>query len=165
MVRMNNIETDSVIRTNKMHHADIVLNNKDTREHENPTSEYEINRQGAYKRFKPNYHKTTNANTGSIQQYNDNDETSCACPSFGLSGSNRNFLAEFEVSLKSVLLNAPLHLNLEIHVFCDDAAYKSIPKILQKAKLSKSEWVTSISIHTYNVSPHVSKWKSKISKT
>ena len=83
---------------------------------------------------------------------------------YGLSGNNRNFLAEFEVSLKSVLLNAPLQLDLEIHVLCDDAAYKSIPNIFRKAKLSQSEWATRISIHTYNVSPYVSNWKKRIAK-
>lgn len=81
---------------------------------------------------------------------------------YGLSGNNKDFLSEFEVSLKSVLLNAPLHVGLDVHVLADGAAYSKLPEIFKRAKLSGSSWATRINIHCYNVSPYVTKWKQQV---
>lgn len=83
---------------------------------------------------------------------------------YGLSGSGRDFMAEFEISLKSVLLNAPLNMDLNVHVLADSKAYSSVGKILQSAKLKGSSWPTQITIHVYNVSPYVNKWSNVVSK-
>ena len=48
---------------------------------------------------------------------------------FGLSGNHSGFLAEFEVALKSVLLNAPLELSLHIHILADEDAFASLKEI------------------------------------
>jgi hypothetical protein len=83
---------------------------------------------------------------------------------YGLSGSGKDFMAEFEISLKSVLLNAPLNMDLNVHVLADSKAYSSVGKILTSAKLKGSSWPTQITIHVYNVSPYVNKWASVVSK-
>ncbi len=45
---------------------------------------------------------------------------------FGLSGNDSGFLAEFEVALKSKLLNAPLQSKLAIHIMADSSAYVAL---------------------------------------
>ncbi|KAL7479818.1 hypothetical protein ACHAW6_005543 [Cyclotella cf. meneghiniana] len=70
---------------------------------------------------------------------------------FGLSGNEPGFLSEFEVALKSVLLNAPLQRDLFVHVLADNTAFAALDNIYNKTQLAK--WVTrnQIEIHSYNV--------------
>ena len=41
---------------------------------------------------------------------------------FGLSGNHPGFLAEFQVALKSVLLNSPLERDLFVHILADNVS-------------------------------------------
>jgi len=77
--------------------------------------------------------------------------------SFGLSGNHTGFLSEFEVALKSVLLNAPLERSLHVHILADEYAYSSLHSIFNRIELST--WITrnQIEIHIYDVSP-AEKW-------
>jgi hypothetical protein len=52
---------------------------------------------------------------------------------YGLSGNAPGLLREFEVSLKSVLLNAPIHSNLTIHITADQNAYDVIYTVFKNA--------------------------------
>jgi hypothetical protein len=81
---------------------------------------------------------------------------------FSLSGSNEGFLAEFEVSLKSVLLNAPLDADLNLHVLADSKALGVLPDIWNRTGIYDSVWRSKITLTTYNVDPFVKKWSRKI---
>ena len=50
-----------------------------------------------------------------------------------LSGNASGFLSEFSVSLKSVLLNAPLDSNMTVHIISDRDAHEGIGPILFNA--------------------------------
>lgn len=52
---------------------------------------------------------------------------------YGLSGNEPGVLHEFEVSLKSVLLNAPIHSDLTIHIMADYDSYNNIHLVFQNA--------------------------------
>lgn len=45
---------------------------------------------------------------------------------FGLAGNDEGFFAEFEVTLKSVLLNGPHHAPLEVHIMADEEAHQKL---------------------------------------
>ena len=74
---------------------------------------------------------------------------------FGLSGNQSGFLSEFEVSLKSVLLHAPLERNMHVHIIADQDAYGGLAKIFNRTKLST--WVTRnrIEVHAYDITPEM----------
>lgn len=48
---------------------------------------------------------------------------------FGLSSNNPGFLFEFEVALKSVLLNAPLKRDLFVHILADQDSFQALDDI------------------------------------
>jgi len=74
---------------------------------------------------------------------------------FGLSGKHTGFLSEFEVALKSVLLNAPMDRNLHVHILADQDAYNSLNEIFDQTELLS--WVTRnpVTIHVYDVTPEI----------
>jgi hypothetical protein len=78
---------------------------------------------------------------------------------YGLSGNEKGFIHEFEVSLKSLLLNAPYHSNLTIHVLADDDAYNSLDNIFYNIT-NLTSWRSNqvITIITYNVEPYLNEW-------
>lgn len=80
---------------------------------------------------------------------------------FGLFGNNPSFLAEFEVALKSVLLNAPLKSDLSIHIMADGDAYDALGLIFYRTGLNGTMWRNSISIQTYNVDPYLEDWTNE----
>lgn len=85
---------------------------------------------------------------------------------FALSGNHSEFIGEFEVALKSVLLNAPRHNPLKIHIMADQDAYDALEDVFYN-KINVSSWnplPTPIQIHTYNVQPYQKNWTSLIEK-
>ena len=72
---------------------------------------------------------------------------------FGLFSNHSGFLAEFEVALKSVLLNAPLERKLSIHILADQAAFASLRGILNRTELSAWWTRNPTEIHAYDVTP------------
>lgn len=70
---------------------------------------------------------------------------------FGLSGNEPGFISEFEVALKSVLLNAPLESDMHVHIIADRDAYHALNDVFNRTKLQT--WVTrnSIEIHVYDI--------------
>ena len=82
---------------------------------------------------------------------------------YGLAGNLTGFLDEFEVSLKSVLLNSPLDYNLTIHLIVDEVAHAAAShRILHQAQLEGSVWRNAITIQFYPVqTATVQQWIQK----
>ena len=72
---------------------------------------------------------------------------------FGLSGNHPGFLAEFEVALKSVLLNAPLDRSLSVHILADQKAYDSLTGVFNRTELSTWQTRNPTEIYSYDVTP------------
>ncbi|KAG7340867.1 hypothetical protein IV203_024410 [Nitzschia inconspicua] len=67
----------------------------------------------------------------------------------------------WQVSLKSVLLNAPTDRPLQIHVLCNSHAQRALHEIIhQQTRLSQSTWRNPITISTYNVEGFHAIWKT-----
>jgi hypothetical protein len=81
---------------------------------------------------------------------------------FSLSGNNSGFLSEFQVALKSVLLNAPPSRDLKIHVMADKDAYNSLAGVFNATSLETWILRRQVTIQTYNVEPYLPKWKEKL---
>ena len=71
---------------------------------------------------------------------------------YGLSGNTPEFIAEFGVSLKSVLLNAPLDADMDVHLIVDASAYHAAVKLLRLHTIKGSIWRNQIHIIFYIVS-------------
>jgi len=79
---------------------------------------------------------------------------------FGLSGNHTGFLAEFEVALKSVLLNGPRD-SMDIHIMADEDAFEALYFILH-TKANLVNWVKipwPIHIKVYNIQNLEEGWK------
>jgi lipopolysaccharide biosynthesis glycosyltransferase len=89
---------------------------------------------------------------------------------YGLSSNQSSLFEELEVSMKSVLLNAPPADPLTIHILADRAAYTELGNVfLQKMRYSPADqsvprFPTQISIKTYNVEEHQTRWTVTIEK-
>jgi hypothetical protein len=80
---------------------------------------------------------------------------------FGLKGKDPAFLAEFQVALKNVLLQAPLDQPMHIHIIADEEAYQAITvkqkqpadplRIFVPSLHQKWMAIQPIQIHIYNV--------------
>jgi hypothetical protein len=68
-----------------------------------------------------------------------------------LQGNKTGFIDQWEVNLKSVLLNAPLDANLHIHILSNAAAKEAVLERIQAAGLEGSPWRNQVSITVYNV--------------
>lgn len=82
---------------------------------------------------------------------------------YALSGDDPAFLHEAEISLKSVLLNAPLDAELRVHFLCDELAYKGLNGMFNSTRMS-SVWQTRnpTTIVTYNVEPLLPQWHKRL---
>ncbi|GFH56628.1 hypothetical protein CTEN210_13104 [Chaetoceros tenuissimus] len=78
-----------------------------------------------------------------------------------LGGDAKGFLDEWEVNLKSILLNAPLDYNLNIHIICDEKACSAVENRLIAASLNSTKWRNEIVIHVKNVEKKIQE-KEKI---
>lgn len=84
---------------------------------------------------------------------------------FGLSGNHSGFLAEFEVALKSVLLNAPLERSLRIHILADEEAFISLKEIFNHTELSTWQTRSPTEIHAYDVTSDHPQMENEIMDT
>ena len=87
-----------------------------------------------------------------LQKEDSNEESHKVHVMYGLSGNSTDVFSEFEVSLKSLLLNAPVDYPLAIHLLVDGDAKKGVETILSKAQLEGSHWRHSIAVNLYDVS-------------
>lgn len=84
---------------------------------------------------------------------------------YALSGNHSGFLAEFEVSLKSILLNLPTtqNSNTTIHIMADQPAHEALSKLIfDTAQLQDAITASPLTIATYNIQEHQDKWSHRI---
>ncbi|CAB9515819.1 expressed unknown protein [Seminavis robusta] len=88
---------------------------------------------------------------------------------FGMSGNDPGFFEEFQVCLKSVLLNAPHQRATHIHIMADQEAFQTLHHtnathkgIFETIQLQGAPWFQDITISTYNVQSHVDQWSEYI---
>lgn len=82
---------------------------------------------------------------------------------FALSGNHSGFFGEFEVALKSVLLNGPVDDPLTVHILADQDAYNAIGDLVfDKAQLQTWTCRNPIRIITYNVQRLEQEWKALV---
>jgi hypothetical protein len=79
---------------------------------------------------------------------------------FGLSGNGTGVFHEFQASLKSVLLNAPLDSPLDIHLVANEDAYFALDKTIETTMMKTFQTRNPITIHVYNVQPLLPSWKA-----
>ena len=75
-----------------------------------------------------------------------------------LSGSATGFIDEWEVNLKSVLMNAPLDAHMHIHTIADERAAAAVNKKLEIAQLTSTTWRNKLSITVTNVESQIETW-------
>ena len=77
-------------------------------------------------------------------------------------------IAEFEVSLKSVLLNAPRKSDLQIHIICDSQAHSRLQKYFESSNLTSWESNIQILIRLYKLEENniqeIRQWLKGISR-
>ncbi len=81
---------------------------------------------------------------------------------FGLCGNHPGFLSEFEVALKSVLLNAPLERNISIHILADQEAFDAMKGIFNRTELSTWQTRNPTEIHVHDVTADVPQMESEV---
>jgi hypothetical protein len=75
---------------------------------------------------------------------------------YSVFGDNPAFIDQWEVSLKSILFNAPLDSDLHVHVFCNGSGYAAVrAKILDVAQLPGTMWRNHIHITVTNVESQI----------
>lgn len=79
-----------------------------------------------------------------------------------LSGNDDSFIDEWEYSLKSILVNAPLDANLHIHIIADDSAYQVIDERIAKSNIEGTVWRNKFQVTLNNVQHHLPAWKTQL---
>lgn len=77
---------------------------------------------------------------------------------YGLSGNRSSFLGEFEISLKSVLMNSPIDSDFVVHIMADQNAYRSLAESFERTNITTWKTRNQVTIEAYNVEPHVKRW-------
>ena len=83
---------------------------------------------------------------------------------YGLSGNASGFLSEFEISMKSVLMNSPVDSDMTIHVIADNDAYRALPNVLNQTGVSTWKTRNRISVAIYNIESKLQKWSNYLNK-
>ena len=78
----------------------------------------------------------------------------------GLQGNDKGFIDEWEVSLKTVLLHAPVDADLHAHILTNDAAHTAVLNRITAAGLNGTIWRNQITISIYKVERHHANWTS-----
>lgn len=82
---------------------------------------------------------------------------------YGVQGTRSGHLMdEIEVSLKSVLMNAPLDAPLHIHILTDNEAHSSLKQRLNY--IQESSWRNKVVISLYNVENYHHEWTNILNK-
>eukprot|EP00977_Amphora_coffeiformis_P012177 scaffold2997_cov182-Amphora_coffeaeformis.AAC.7 len=80
----------------------------------------------------------------------------------GLSGSDAGFLSEVEIALKSILINAPLERDMQVHFLADSAACKAVLQVLRRIDVASWRTRNKISFVLHNVESRIERWIDKI---
>ena len=83
---------------------------------------------------------------------------------YALSGNSSGFLAEFEVSMKSALMNSPIDLDMAIHIMADEEAYQALPEVLNRTEIATWKTRNQISVVVYNIQSKLKAW-ARVMKT
>ena len=83
---------------------------------------------------------------------------------FALNGKNPFFFDEWEVALKSVLLNAPLDAPLHIHILANNMAHRTAKRRLDQNDLIGSQWRNPVTITNYNVEARHEEFRQELEK-
>lgn len=75
-----------------------------------------------------------------------------------LSGNATAFIDEWEVNLKSILMNAPLDAHMHIHTIADGKAAAAVNKKLEIAQLNSTRWRNKLSMTITNVESQIKDW-------
>jgi len=75
-----------------------------------------------------------------------------------LSGDATGFIDEWEVNLKSILMNAPSDAHLHIHIIADEKAVAATRKRLEVAHLKSTKWRNKLSLTITNVESQQKTW-------
>jgi len=78
---------------------------------------------------------------------------------YGLMGTGSSLFDAWEVSVKSVLLNAPTTASLHLHVLCNRDAHIAVQRKIKEAQLEGSKWQNPVKITVYNVEAYHQKWQ------
>ena len=84
---------------------------------------------------------------------------------YALSGNATGFLSEFEISMKSVLMNSPIDFDMTIHVMADQEAYQALPDVLNRTGISTWKTRNQINVVVYNIESKIEAWKEFIQQT
>lgn len=74
-------------------------------------------------------------------------------------GTKESLYDAWDVSLKSVLVNAPVDASMEMHVTCSQEACAFVKKRVKDAELEGSLWRNQITITLYNVEAYNQEWR------
>lgn len=80
-----------------------------------------------------------------------------------LSGNSTDFIDEWEINLKSVLMNSPIDSNLHVHIIADDKAYTAVKERLELSELALSRWRNELTITVNNVESKIEEWRATLS--
>ena len=83
---------------------------------------------------------------------------------YGLSGNASGFLSEFEISMKSVLMNSPIDADMTIHVMAEHDAYLALPDVFNRTGIATWETRNQISFVIYNIQSKVKRWSKMIQR-
>ncbi|OEU22485.1 hypothetical protein FRACYDRAFT_232642 [Fragilariopsis cylindrus CCMP1102] len=78
---------------------------------------------------------------------------------FGMMGEAPSLYDAWEVSLKSVLVNAPTDVDMHVHVICSQDAHNVVQEKIKEAELEGSQWRNQITITSYNVEAYNRNWR------
>ena len=78
---------------------------------------------------------------------------------YGLSGNTSEFLQEFQVSLKSVLLNSPMNYALTIHILADQNAFQALPIVLERTAIGTWQTRNPLQLRVYNIQSRIPHWE------
>lgn len=76
-----------------------------------------------------------------------------------LSGNDPDFINEWEIGFKSILVNAPLDSNLHVHLVADENAATAIDSRIIDSNLVGSAWRNEISVIVHNIEGMLPSWK------
>jgi hypothetical protein len=76
-----------------------------------------------------------------------------------LSGNDPYFIDEWEIGLKSILVNAPLDSNLHVHLIADNNAAAAINERINNSGIENSAWRNKISVILHNVDEMLPSWR------
>lgn len=77
---------------------------------------------------------------------------------FGMAGDKPGFINEWEVALKSILVNAPTDGDLHVHMICNKDAFFATRARIDELNIVGTRWRNQITITIYDVRSFTTEW-------